>query len=39
MDRFLLMLAEEPRRAHAFFDALVEIHLTNLDKFPLPWDR
>jgi uroporphyrinogen decarboxylase len=33
MDNFLLMLAEDPGRAHRFLDALVEIHLRNLEKF------
>ena len=33
MDRFLMMLADEPRRAHRFLDALVEIHLKNLERF------
>ena len=33
MDGFLLMLAEEPRRAHRFLDALVEIHLHNLSRY------
>jgi len=32
-DGFLYMLAGEPRRAHEFLDALVEIHLANLGKF------
>jgi len=30
MDRFLMLLAAEPARAHRFLDALVEIHLRNL---------
>ena len=33
MDNFLMMLAGEPQRAHRFLDALVEIHLKNLEKF------
>ena len=33
MDNFLAMLAGEPRRVHRFLDALVEIHLKNLEKF------
>lgn len=33
MDGFLMMLAGEPERAHRFLDALVEIHLRNLEKF------
>ncbi len=33
MDNFLMMLAGEPRRVHRFLDALVEIHLRNLEKF------
>ena len=33
MDGFLMMLAGEPARAHRFLDALVEIHLKNLDSF------
>ncbi len=33
MDNFLMMLAGEPARAHRFLDALVEIHLANLEKF------
>jgi uroporphyrinogen decarboxylase len=33
MDNFLMMLAGEPERAHRFLDALVEIHLRNLEKF------
>jgi len=32
-DRFMMMLAAEPRRAHRFLDKLVEIHLANLDRF------
>lgn len=33
MDGFLMMLAGEPTRAHRFLDALVEIHLRNLERF------
>jgi uroporphyrinogen decarboxylase len=33
MDNFLMMLAGEPARAHRFLDALVEIHLKNLETF------
>ena len=33
MDNFLMMLAGEPQRAHRFLDALVEIHLRNLELF------
>ena len=33
MDNFLMMLAGEPERAHRFLDALLEIHLRNLDRF------
>jgi len=33
MDGFLLMLAAEPARAHRFLDAVVEIHLANLERF------
>jgi uroporphyrinogen decarboxylase len=33
MDNFLMMLAGEPGRAHRFLDALVEIHMRNLEKF------
>ena len=32
-DNFFMMLAAEPERAHRFLDALVEIHLANLEKF------
>lgn len=32
-DNFLMMLAAEPSRAHAFLDRLVEIHLANLERF------
>jgi uroporphyrinogen decarboxylase len=33
MDNFLMMLAGEPQRVHRFLDALMEIHLKNLEKF------
>ena len=33
MDNFLMLLAGEPARAHAFLDALVEIHLRRLQEF------
>lgn len=33
MDGFLMLLAGEPARAHRFLDALVEIHLRNLERF------
>ena len=33
IDRFLMLLAEDPARVHAFLDRLVEIHLANLEKF------
>ncbi|MBI5087282.1 MAG: methyltransferase, partial [Acidobacteria bacterium] len=33
MDHFLMMLAGEPERAHRFLDALVEIHLRNLERY------
>jgi uroporphyrinogen decarboxylase len=32
-DIFLMLLAEEPSKAHAFLDRLVEIHMANLEKF------
>ena len=32
-DQFMMLLASEPRRAHRFLDALVEIHLANLERF------
>ncbi len=31
MDNFLMMLVGEPERAHRFLDALVEVHLKNLE--------
>ncbi len=33
IDGFLMLLAGEPRRAHAFLDRLVELHLANLERF------
>jgi uroporphyrinogen decarboxylase len=33
MDRFLMLLAGNPQRAHAFLDRLVEIHLANLERY------
>lgn len=33
MDGFLMLLGSEPERAHRFLDALMEIHLRNLEKF------
>lgn len=32
-DQFFLLLAAEPERAHRFLDAIVEMHLTNLEVF------
>lgn len=32
-DKFLMMLALEPRKVHAFLDRLVEMHLENLEKY------
>ncbi|MHC4123161.1 MAG: uroporphyrinogen decarboxylase family protein [Planctomycetota bacterium] len=32
-DQFMMLLAGEPKRAHRFLDKLVEIHLTNLERF------
>ncbi len=32
-DRFLMLLAENPKRAHAFLDRVVELHLANLERF------
>jgi uroporphyrinogen decarboxylase len=32
-DRFLLLLAANPRRAHAFLDKVLEMHLGNLERF------
>jgi uroporphyrinogen decarboxylase len=33
IDRFLMLLAENPAHAHAFLDRLVEIHLANLEQY------
>jgi uroporphyrinogen decarboxylase len=33
MDRFLYMLAAEPRTVHRFLDRVLEIHLENLERF------
>jgi len=33
MDRFLMLLAAEPRRIHRFLDRLVEYHLANLERY------
>jgi uroporphyrinogen decarboxylase len=33
MDKFLLMLAEEPARVHAFLDRLVEVHMEKLERY------
>ena len=32
-DNFFMLLAGEPEKAHAFLDALLEIHLENLERF------
>lgn len=32
-DGFLMLLAENPDRVHAFLDRLVDLHLTNLERF------
>ncbi len=32
-DQFLMLLASEPMRVHRFLDKLVEIHLSNLERF------
>ncbi len=32
-DGFLMLLAEDPDRAHAFLDRVVSMHLTNLERF------
>ncbi|MHC4178661.1 MAG: uroporphyrinogen decarboxylase family protein [Planctomycetota bacterium] len=32
-DKFLMLLAGDPKRAHQFLDRLLEIHLANLEKF------
>ena len=36
IDNFLMLLAGDPGRAHAFLDRLVEIHLANLERFSRP---
>lgn len=33
MDNFMMLLAGEPQRAHAFLDKLVEMHLGNLERY------
>jgi uroporphyrinogen decarboxylase len=33
IDNFLMLLAGDPDRAHAFLDRLVELHLANLERF------
>jgi len=33
IDRFLMLLAADPDRAHAFLDRIVELHLANLERF------
>ncbi len=33
MDQFLMLLAGEPARMHAFLDRLTELHLANLERF------
>ncbi len=35
MDRFLMMMAGDPRRVHEFLDRLLEIHLANLERYLL----
>ncbi|MHC4640638.1 MAG: uroporphyrinogen decarboxylase family protein [Planctomycetota bacterium] len=32
-DKFMMLLAAEPKQAHRFLDKLVEIHLANLERF------
>jgi uroporphyrinogen decarboxylase len=32
-DRFMMMLAAEPKKAHRFLDNLIELHLTNLERY------
>jgi uroporphyrinogen decarboxylase len=32
-DNFFMLLASEPKKAHAFLDKLIEIHLTNLENY------
>ncbi len=33
IDKFLYLLAANPRRVHVFLDRLVELHLANMDKY------
>ena len=33
MDKFMMMLGDEPRRVHAFLDRLTERHMTKLEEF------
>jgi len=33
MDNFMMMLAGEPKRVHAFLDRAVEVHLANLERY------
>ena len=33
LDNFLLMMAAEPQRVHRFLDRVVDMHLTNLERF------
>ncbi|MCD6304017.1 MAG: methyltransferase [Planctomycetes bacterium] len=33
MDKFMLLLAAEPKRIHRFLDALTEFHLANLERY------
>lgn len=33
MDKFFMLLAAEPVKAHAFLDAVMEIHMENLEKY------
>ncbi len=32
-DNFLMLLAAEPKRAHQFLDALMDLHMANLERF------
>jgi len=32
-DRFLMLLAEDPKRAHAFLDKILELHLADLEQY------
>ncbi|MFH1940885.1 MAG: uroporphyrinogen decarboxylase family protein [bacterium] len=32
-DQFLMLLASEPKRVHDFLDAIVDFHLTNLERY------